>query len=86
MRPSLPSWTTENPYYLSLYWLFNRDSYTGILKNQPYNKGEYNPQQDGAPKLLYVDLSLQLYPFITMVFHRVCWGSNYLITTGGPFL
>ena len=52
MRPSLPSWTTENPYYLPLYWLFNRDSYAGILKNQPYNKGEYNPQQDGAPKLL----------------------------------
>ena len=37
--------------------------------------------QDGAPGPYY-EVDLSLYPLRTMVYHRVCWGYNYLITRG----
>ena len=41
----------------------------------------------GPPKpTIFVDLCIPIVenPFTTMVFHRVCWGCNYLITRGSP--
>ena len=41
----------------------------------------------GPPKpTIFVDLSLVIPMKATMVFHRVCWGYNYLITRDAPFL
>ena len=34
-----PTWATQKkPYYVPLYWLFNRDFFNG---NKPYNKGKF---------------------------------------------
>ena len=44
-------------------------------------------EQSFLPKYIQEDYKWiypWLYPFTTMVFHRVCWGYNYLITWGGP--
>ena len=39
----------------------------------------------GPPKpTIFVDLSLVIPIKPTMVYHRVCWGYNYLITRGAP--
>ena len=43
--------TKKKPYYVPLYWLFNRDSYNGIF-SKPYNKGvvqtpRVQPKQPG---------------------------------------
>ena len=56
---------------------FLRDKYgriSPLLNHHPHSK-LLNHQ---------VDSSLEENPFTTMVYHKVCWGSNYLITRGAP--